>query len=250
MATHLQRDELFECAKRIDASLSNIFAGINELRDAAARLWQNLSSGQPSSRDIATLRPLMDRRLTAARGLLQGTGVVLSPGVVQDKDLYLEWRHLNQLGRIAQLGLNFNRSSESFYDYRDKPWFAGPRDTGDSVVAGPYVDLYGQDMYILTFASPIRVDGRFVGIAGADVALNRFENVLVSSLVRLPHEALIVSDEGRVVAANTANWAVGDLARNAFERSSNPGRIVELGEGCARWSLVERPYPRQLAGAA
>ena len=103
MATHLQRDELFECAKRIDASLSNIFAGINELRDAAARLWQNLSSGQPSSRDIATLRPLMDRRLTAARGLLQGTGVVLSPGVVQDKDLYLGSVRKVRTGRIGAM---------------------------------------------------------------------------------------------------------------------------------------------------
>ena len=82
---------------------------------------------------------------------------------------------------------------------------ARPKNTGSNVVVGPYVDLYGADMYIMTFSLPIHVDGRFVGIAGADIALHRFERILLSSLIKMENEALIVSEEGRIIAANTAD---------------------------------------------
>ncbi|MCP8465388.1 cache domain-containing protein [Pseudomonas sp. ZM23] len=59
------------------------------------------------------------------------------------------------------------------------PWFARPRSTGRPSVVGPSVDLYGTDLYILVFFVPIQVDGRFIGVAGADIALHEFEAVLL-----------------------------------------------------------------------
>ncbi|RHW20016.1 cache domain-containing protein [Pseudomonas jilinensis] len=252
MAEDALNRELQDCISRIDVSISNIFAQIDILAREVCAIWQQQGSPgkAPAARDLKSLRPLIDSHLAAPRSCLQGTGVVLEPNVLQDQEMYCEWRHLTTNGRIAPLDLNFNRSSDSYYNYRDMPWFTRPRSTGQRVVIGPYIDLYGQDTYILTFAQPLNVDGRFIGIAGADIALGRFERILVSGLLKMSHEAFIVTDEGRVVAANTANWTAGELARHAMSRSENHCTVVDLGEQASHWALVQRPCIRQLAGAA
>jgi hypothetical protein len=96
-------------------------------------------------------------------------------------------------------------------------------------------------MYIMTFSLPIHVDGRFVGIAGADIALHRFERILLSSLIKMENEALIVSEEGRIIAANTANWTVGDMAHQAMNRQETGCRVIELGEAARTGLLFSAP---------
>ncbi|MNO50084.1 Methyl-accepting chemotaxis protein PctA [compost metagenome] len=249
MDTPLSRDELNECAARINVSIGNIFEQIATLADEVIRIHTSLADGgRPmTSADLAPLRPLIENNLTQPGSCMQGSGVVLQPGTLQDRDMHLEWRHLGKGGRVVPLSLNFNRRSESYYDYRDMPWFSGPQQSGHAAVAGPYIDLYGQDMYILTFAMPILADGQFLGIAGADIALNRFERVLAPRLMRMSHEALIVTEEGRVLAANTANWPAGELASHGFGAAQAGCRSVELGDGSAHWTLVERPELRRRA---
>ncbi|MCP8464942.1 cache domain-containing protein [Pseudomonas sp. ZM23] len=239
-------DELNECAQRIDVSISNIFAQIGTLAEAIDRTWRKTDGKPVSSADLASLRPLIETCLTQRDSCLQGCGVVLQPGVLQDREMYLEWRQLGSGGRAVPLSLNFNRRCENFYDYRDMPWFATPRDSGRSSVVGPYVDLYGQDMYILTFSSPILVDGHFIGMAAADIALNRFERVVTAKLMHLQHEALILSGEGRVVAANTANFIAGEMASAGFAADARC-QHAPLAEQSAHWTLVQLPDKRRRA---
>lgn len=248
MATPESRDDLSECARRIDVSISNIFAQIATLATAVTQLWRQVEANGKAvgSGDLAGLRPLIETCLTQPGACLQGCGVVLQPQALQDQEMYLEWRQLGAGGRTVPLSLNFNRRCENFYDYRDMPWFATPRDSGRSSVVGPYVDLYGQDMYILTFSTPIQIDGRFIGIAGADIALNRFERVITANLMRLSHEALILSGEGRVVATNTANFTAGEIANLGFGSGADCQR-ASLAEQSAHWTLVQRPEKRRRA---
>jgi C4-dicarboxylate-specific signal transduction histidine kinase len=124
------------------------------------------------------------------------------------------------------------------------PWFSKPRSSGQSWVDGPFVDLYGADLYILAFSVPILLEGRFVGVAVADVAMQDFERVLLSSLLRLDREALIINGEGRVLAANTPHWSTGEMARSIGQQ-----RVLEL-EGAARWALVECTPSSRLVSAA
>lgn len=246
MASAQCNDELNECAQRIDVSIGNIFAQIGTLAEAVDRTWREAAGKPVSSQDLASLRPLIETCLTQSGACLQGCGVVLQPGVLQDREMYLEWRQLGSGGRAVPLSLNFNRRCENFYDYRDMPWFASPRDNGRSSVVGPYVDLYGQDMYILTFSSPILVDGRFIGVAAADIALNRFERVVTAKLMHLDNEALILSREGRVVAANTANFIAGEMASVGFATDAHCLR-APLAEQSAHWTLVQLPDKRRRA---
>ncbi|MCY1462980.1 hypothetical protein D9M71_808140 [compost metagenome] len=65
--------------------------------------------------------------------------------------------------------------------------------------------------------------------------------------MRMSHEALIVTEEGRVLAANTANWPAGELASHGFGATQAGCRSVELGDGSAHWTLIERPELRRRA---
>lgn len=246
MASVQCSEELNECAQRIDVSISNIFAQIDTLAEEIARIWRDAGTKPVTSPELASLRPLIESCLTQPGACLQGCGVVLQPGVLHDQEMYLEWRQLGSGGRTVPLSLNFNRRCENFYDYRAMPWFATPRESGRSTVVGPYVDLYGQDMYILTFSRPVLVDNRFIGVAAADIALNRFERVVTAKLMRLDHEALIISGEGRVVAANTANFTAGEMASVGFATDAHCQR-ASLAEQSAHWTLVQLPDKRRHA---
>lgn len=249
MPTIILPSDAESCARNIDVTIRNVFSRLEELSALVGGIWERTISEQrqPRSRDLAPIRSKIDSFILAPESCMQGAGVVLEPGVLEDVEMYLEWLRVLAPNKTAPLTLNFNQHSESFYNYRNMPWFTLPKTVGQNALVGPYVDLYGTDMYILTFSIPIRVGGRFVGIAGADIAVNRFERPLLSALLKLDNEALIVSEEGRVIVANTASWMVGDMAKHAFNRSENGCKQVEVGGEVANWTLVERSNKRKAA---
>lgn len=252
MSRDVQVDQLSECAVHINASIGNLFAQLNLLAEDVVAIWKQLQAEgrKPTTRDLCALRPAIQARLQQERNCIHGTGVVLEPGELADQEMHLEWWCRAPAGKVTPMLLNLNRRSESFYNYQGMPWFSRPRETGQPWVEGPFVDLYGADQYIMAFSVPIHVDGRFVGVAAADIALHEFERVLLAGLMRTDKEALIVNAEGRVVACNTANWLVGDMARQVFARDDNRSRVLPLAESSAQWSLIERPISRYIEGAA
>ncbi|EOZ4917402.1 TPA: PDC sensor domain-containing protein [Pseudomonas aeruginosa] len=252
MPVPFTRTEADTCAANINASIGNVFDQLALLADEVSNIWKHKAAlgKKPTSKDLSSLKPKIDAQLLAPRSCIHGTGVVLEPGELEDREMYLEWFRLGTGGKVVPMTLNFNQRSESFYNYQDKPWFSRPRATGSNVVVGPYVDLYGADTYIMTFSLPILVDGQFIGIAGADIALHHFERILLASLIKMENEALIVSEEGRVIAANTANWTVGDMAKHTITRQEADCQVLELGEAAAHWSLVRRPFKRKMHRAA
>ncbi|MCY1307145.1 hypothetical protein D9M70_570480 [compost metagenome] len=101
-------------------------------------------------------------------------------------------------------------------------------------------------MYVLTFTMPIYVQERFIGVAGLDLSLHNVERLLVRSLMRLEHQAVLVSADGRVIASNTANWMVGDLAQALLNTLPVDGVRLALAESEAGWSLVRLPALRKV----
>lgn len=237
------------CIERLNAALFGVFANLNALSDEVQRIWRLCDEQQrkPSSRDLALLRELIDAQLLGRGTCAHGSGVVVEPGELSDQPMYLEWWRLAGADKTLPLMLNFNQRSESFYNYLNMPWFTGPRETGKAAVEGPYVDLYGADMYVLTFTLPIFFEGRFIGVAGADLPLHQIERVLISSLMRLPHEALLVSAEGRVIAANTAEWSTGDLATRIMR--DDGAECFPLDNDLLGWQLICLPQPLVLSAA-
>lgn len=231
------------CLKSISTTLERVFQRLDAIKSEVVRLFELSESESVGlcSRDFKKLRPLLDAHLLDGKNKIQGTGVLLEPGVLQDSDMFIEWRQLGAQGKLAPLRLNFNHSSDYFYDYLKMSWFEKPRQTGKSVIAGPYVDLFGQDMYILTFSIPIHYSGKFVGIAGADMALSEFESMLMRELLSLDHEAMIVTEQGRVIAANTVKHMVGELAREPLLSPDTERMSLDIGRDGVHWSLLKMP---------
>jgi len=234
------------CSQIIKVSIEAIFARLQSLADEVRRFWEAREEAQcrPVSRDLAQLRPRIDALLLQTESCV-GAGVVLQPGTLADRQLYMEWRRQVGEGKLLSLSLNLDESSANCFHYQDKPWFRVPRDHGTCTVAGPYVDLYCTGVYALTFSLPIVANGRFIGVAGVDLPMRDFERQLARHLMRLPQEALLVSAEGRVVASNTADWTVGDLVGRL---PADPGcTVLSLGEQAANWSLICLPESGSLA---
>src|SRR5690606_29758957 len=102
-----------------------------------------------------------------------------------------------------------------FYDYAAAEWFVVPQQRGRRHVVGPYVDVHGTDLYLLTLTMPIVADGHFLGVAGADVPVARFETLVLRELGDVPSggDLVVVNTEGRVVLSTSARWLIGSLAQ-------------------------------------
>ena len=92
---------------------------------------------------------------------------------------------------------------------------------------------------ILAFSVPIFAGWHFVGVAAADIAQHEFDQLLTRCLLHMKNEAFITNDEGWIVAANSTNWFVGNMA-------SRPAaaKVHKLKPLTIEWSLVELPVPR------
>ena len=237
------------CIQQLNSTLETIFGQVRQLVDETLQLWERvLAEGrQPTARDLSLLRPAIDRQLLATGAFGCGGGVILEPGCLADREMYLEWWYLADAGKTLPLRPNFDLRRENFYDYTEMPWFSRPRSTGASSVEGPYVDLYGTNMYVLTFTIPILVEGRFIGVAGLDLSLHNVERMLIRSLMRLEHEAVLIAADGRVIASNSANWMVGDLAMKLLKALPEDAVRVTLAGPEAGWSLVRLSALRKAA---
>jgi hypothetical protein len=209
------------------APVERVFAEIGALSDALARqVAACAADDRPvTTADLHGLRAVADAIL-GGDGLPVGAGVVLDPGFLADAERYLEWRQRGRDGRPRPLVLDVDPGSEDPYDYPEMEWFRVPHDEGRRMVGGPYFDFRGAERCALTFAVPVSVDGRFVGVAGADIPLSQLEAELLPVLRRIPQRAALVNHESRVVTANTPHLATGSRVRP--ESLAGPVTVVDV----------------------
>jgi len=214
-------------AARIFSSLDEIAVGLCEVFDSADAGGRRVGTGE-----IQVLRPLLLQHLARHGRLFDGTGVVIEPGILTDQDRYLEWWRAPGPRRLS---LDLDPGSETFYDYTQMEWFAVPRDIGQRVACGPWVDYSGADRYVVTFARPVLdARGRFVGVAGADVPLTGLEEAVMPALRSAPADLALVNGRGRVVASSSAAVPPGTLLRSIAEDRVTP--VTELGSG---WRVAD-----------
>jgi hypothetical protein len=137
----------------------------------------------------------------------------VQPGGLTDEGHWLEWWTADD-GSVEPLAVESDPEAPGFRDYTRLPWFDVPRRTGQRHVTGPYVDYLCTDEYTLTFTSPVVVDGRFAGVAGADVFARTVELTLAALLDDVRQPTAIVNAQGRVVAGNEGAPVTGELLRD------------------------------------
>ncbi|MGY1811446.1 cache domain-containing protein [Blastococcus sp. SYSU D00820] len=193
---------------------------------------------------VVTGRPLLDdavRELLLEPGQLAvGLGLVLAPRPEQGRPLRLEWWQVEPASdRLRRLEPDLKPTSLGYYDYTTTEWFEVPRRTGRRHVVGPYVDVHGTGRYVLTLTEPVVADGEFVGVAGVDVSVHRFERHLLARLGRLPVPFVVLDGGDRVVLSTAPRWLVGDLPAGAGGAGPGvpldglPWRLLLVDEGPA-----------------
>jgi len=192
----------------VTGAVERVFADVADLRVAALAA---LGPGERAARAGATDLEHRVQELLAAPGQLAvGLGLVAAPRPDLDVRL-LWWQSDSAGGRIAALRPDLRPASLDFYDYPATEWFDVPRRTGDRHVVGPYVDVHGTGRYLLTLTAPLLGQGGFLGVIGADVPVNRFENQLLRGLDPGGDAVVVLNDEDRVVLSTSPRWLVGDL---------------------------------------
>lgn len=88
-------------------------------------------------------------------------------------------------------------------------WFRIPQGTHRRHIAGPFVDYLCSNEITITSSLPILVDGRFIGVACADVLVTNLEKELLPHLSRTGEVVLVNADE-RVVLSTGFEYETGD----------------------------------------
>lgn len=215
-----------EEAPRVAAALCAILLPVYERieRVAATVAATPAPPGEWTESDLAPVQERIVASIVEDDALV-GMGFVPAPLVIAGQERAMMWWQRND-GRTTRLRLNFDRSSIDVYDYVEMEWFQQPAAGRARVAMGPYVDYSGSELYIVTTAVPVLVDGRFVGVTGADLLFGELERRLVDALRKEPFEAVIVNAERRVIAANSPRWVLGTRLAAAPEVGRAEGGVV------------------------
>ncbi len=230
MAAH--RDDLQAVTEHLTGVFGSVFDTLNGLLTCAEQI---LATAPTGTDDLAALDPVAIDVVQHSE-LVVGAGYVSAPGVLTDRDYWLQWwadYDLPRTGRPQRLQVEVDPHSEQFRDYTQLPWFAVPAETGARHVAGPYVDYLCTDEYTLTFTVPVRARDRFVGVVGADVHAQDIERLAAPMLGRLGRPAALLNEANRVLAAAGSGFVAGDLVRSpelaaVRHTGATPGRTRAL----------------------
>ncbi|WP_406441056.1 cache domain-containing protein [Streptomyces sp. NBC_01613] len=220
-------------AAGVRSALESVFDAVAATGADTAQLLDRVAAEgrRPATADLAALRPGLHLRL-ARHELVSGVGFVAAPGLLSDVPAWLEWWQSGSDGDVRPLLLDLDPQQSAYADYTHWDWFALPRDTGERAVAGPYVDYLCSDEYSLTLSAPVRMEGRFAGVAAADVYLRHFEAAVMPMLRQLPGPAHLVNARGRVTASADPAHLAGSLTKGpdfaAVLERARPGRFRGL----------------------
>ncbi|WP_099022954.1 PDC sensor domain-containing protein [Mycolicibacterium palauense] len=209
-----------DLAERASGTLEPVYRQLEQVSAEVLGSWSQ-RAGLTEARLSGLHRLLVE--LLQSGDAAWGIGFVAAPFVVDGKERYLAWWQ-RRAERVARLRLNFDPTSIDVYDYLQMDWYRLAQRGQARVAYGPYVDYSGSDMYTITATVPVVADGEFLGVAGADLVVGEVERGLLEVLSQTSDDAVIVSSERRVIAANTPRWLVGSKLA-AMPAVADPGAV-------------------------
>lgn len=204
-----------QAAEVIGSKVESIGASIDRIHDAVCTIVRGAEGGSDHivRRDLEGLHPVISRTLEEHTGILVGAGFVTDRGFLADTSQWLEWLAVRD-GKVTQMHVILDVNDVANYDYLNSEWFGQPKRGAEVAVVGPYVDFGGINDYVVTITKPVRLDGRFLGIVGADLSVDRVEGLLrrvTRTAVGLG--AMVVTADGRLVASSIPGLFPGALLR-------------------------------------
>lgn len=226
-----------QCADELSEMVERPFEMLAPLATAFAGIVASHAQ-KPGGSDLAALDLVADA-LLEQHAQIFGCGVLVQPGTLSDHEHFLQWRQRQPDGSFAHLLLEVGLDHDDPYDYPQMEWFRVPCQEGRPMVAGPYFDYRGNERYTLTLAIPVRVEDRFIGVAGCDVVVSQLESDVLPILRRIPARAALLNHERRVVTANAPSLLTGE--RVPLEEYQAGERFPVAGD--QGWCLAVLPWP-------
>ncbi|MDH3293750.1 MAG: hypothetical protein OER95_05460 [Acidimicrobiia bacterium] len=231
--------EMAACVAELAQALEAIFTPLQQLGQALSACWigTTIVDRQPfTTSEIAGLQPRVFELLDSEPAV-DSAGYVLAENILADRARCLDWWHRSDDHHYQPLILELDLTSPDCYDYYTMDWFRAGVDEGRRFVSGPLIDLPCAAVYVFTFSQPVVVEGTFLGIAGADVALSRYEDHLVPPLLDLTEPAVVINDERRVIVSNDSRWTTGEKVRT-FPVVGRDWQVVVPVAGDIGWHLA------------
>lgn len=240
----IDRDAVATAAATIATAVDDVFVALDQLGGRLAAAWQ-ATAGRERAFDSADLALLQTDVFTMLddQPEFDSAGFVLAEGTLADRRRHLDWWHRTETGGYEFLVLDLDPETVDSYDYYAMEWFVAAIEEQRRFVSGPLIDLPCADVYIMTFSSPVVVGGRVLGIAGADVAVARFEARIVPPLRSLPQRAVLVNRERRVIASNGAGHTTGEKLPTMPGTGDEWAVVVPVTDDLG-WSLAVADRPR------
>jgi methyl-accepting chemotaxis protein len=131
-------------------------------------------------------------------------------------------------------------------------WYITPRDEGNESVLGPlpYI-VQGKNVWLATMSVPIKVDGKFYGVAGADYDLQFVQQLSLEidkALFDGQGEVAIVSDQGLIIAESEHPDKIGTSFQQLMPEKWDDSLAAikagkSLSESDGKYMTVFAPIP-------
>lgn len=223
----------------IVTAVDEVFTALERLGDHLTAAWwaATTRTGSFDTRDLTELQATVFMTLDE-QPTFESAGYALASDTLADRERHLDWWHRSDTGRGYEfLVLELDPDAPDCYDYCAMEWFTAAVDGHRRFVSGPLIDLPCADVYIMTFSSPIVVGRRLLGVAGADVAVSRFESRILPPLRSVPQQAVLVNRERRVIASNGAEHTTGEKLRSMPATDGKWSAVVPVTDDLG-WALA------------
>ncbi|MET3722018.1 MULTISPECIES: cache domain-containing protein [unclassified Arthrobacter] len=209
--------EVVHAATALSSWLSGVCAEVAKLSSDVSSLLERNLAGK-SRADRASLKGLDEfpREFLTKNSYAAGSGTFFAVETLEEGVPALDWWARKEHGTIGRLDLDMTPGSSRYYDYEKLPFFSTAASTGEQSLWGPYVDFLGFEEYILTFAAPLSVHGRFTGVAACDIRIKDLEPLIMPTLRAVPGDAALVNASDRVILGNSGLYLVGERIKSGY----------------------------------
>jgi methyl-accepting chemotaxis protein len=217
-----------------------------------ARALGAMAGGRQGARAVADA---MERDVLAADETLLGTWSAFEPDAFDGQDrLHTADPTSDASGRYVSYWFRDGEqiSVTPLADYATPgagDYYLLARDSGEDVVLEPYAyEVAGRSVLMTSLASPIRVGGQVVGVAGVDIPLAEVQEYVAAIRPYGVGRAALVSAGGKVVASNRSGDEAGGeptgAAATLTAAAARDGEVVQRtvdGDGGAS-VVVAAPF--------